>query len=60
MGPTLNTAAGMDAYTLADRGTWIQTRDLLITNLNTVSWAAVTAGLGVLTNDLQISGKVVK
>jgi len=23
MGPTLNTAAGMDAYTLADRGTWI-------------------------------------
>ena len=23
MGPTLNTAASMDAYTLADRGTWI-------------------------------------
>lgn len=23
MGPTLNTAAGMDAYTLTDRGTWI-------------------------------------
>jgi tungstate transport system substrate-binding protein len=23
MGPTLNTAAGMDAYTLSDRGTWI-------------------------------------
>jgi tungstate transport system substrate-binding protein len=22
MGPTLNTAAGMDAYTLADRGSW--------------------------------------
>jgi ABC-type tungstate transport system permease subunit len=46
MGPTLNTAAGMDAYTLADRKTWIQTRDLLITNLKTVSWAAVTAGVG--------------
>jgi tungstate transport system substrate-binding protein len=23
MGPTLNTAAGMDAYTLTDRGTWL-------------------------------------
>ena len=23
MGPTLNTASGMDAYTLADRGTWL-------------------------------------
>src|SRR4029079_7437525 len=23
MGPTLNTAAGMNAYTLADRGTWL-------------------------------------
>src|SRR5215468_7520090 len=23
MGPTLNTAAGMDAYTLSDRGTWL-------------------------------------
>jgi tungstate transport system substrate-binding protein len=23
MGPTLNTAAGMDAYALADRGTWL-------------------------------------
>ena len=46
MGPTLNTAAEMDAYTLADRRTWIQTRDLLITNLKTVSWADVTAGVG--------------
>jgi tungstate transport system substrate-binding protein len=23
MGPTLNTAAGMDAYALTDRGTWL-------------------------------------
>jgi tungstate transport system substrate-binding protein len=23
MGPTLNTAAGMNAYTLTDRGTWL-------------------------------------
>ena len=23
MGPTLNTAAGMDAYALCDRGTWV-------------------------------------
>jgi tungstate transport system substrate-binding protein len=33
MGPTLNTAAAMDAYALADRGTWISfrnRRDLII------------------------------
>jgi tungstate transport system substrate-binding protein len=33
MGPTLNTAAAMDAYALADRGTWISfknRRDLVI------------------------------
>ena len=23
MGPTLNTASGMNAYALADRGTWL-------------------------------------
>jgi len=23
MGPTLNTAAAMDGYTLSDRGTWL-------------------------------------
>jgi tungstate transport system substrate-binding protein len=27
MGPTLNTAAGMDAYALADRGTWLSFRN---------------------------------
>ena len=27
MGPTLNTAAAMDAYTLADRGTWLSFRN---------------------------------
>ena len=27
MGPTLNTASGMDAYTLADRGTWLSFRN---------------------------------
>ena len=27
MGPTLNTAAGMDAYALTDRGTWRQLRE---------------------------------
>ena len=27
MGPTLNTAAGMNAYALADRGTWISFRN---------------------------------
>jgi tungstate transport system substrate-binding protein len=27
MGPTLNTAAAMDAYTLADRGTWLNFRN---------------------------------
>lgn len=34
MGPTLNTAAAMDAYTLSDRGTWLSfknRRDLAIT-----------------------------
>src|SRR5690606_25358491 len=33
MGPTLNTAAGMNAYTLTDRGTWLSfknRRDLVI------------------------------
>ncbi len=33
MGPTLNTAAGLDGYTLADRGTWLSfqnRRDLVI------------------------------
>jgi tungstate transport system substrate-binding protein len=33
MGPTLNTAAAMDAYTLSDRGTWLSfknRRDLAI------------------------------
>jgi tungstate transport system substrate-binding protein len=27
MGPTLNTAAAMDAYTLSDRGTWLNFRN---------------------------------
>jgi tungstate transport system substrate-binding protein len=27
MGPTLNTAAGMGAYTLSDRGTWLSFRN---------------------------------
>src|SRR5207253_6475212 len=27
MGPTLNTAAAMDGYTLADRGTWLSFRN---------------------------------
>jgi tungstate transport system substrate-binding protein len=27
MGPTLNTAAGMDAYALTDRGTWLSFRN---------------------------------
>jgi tungstate transport system substrate-binding protein len=27
MGPTLNTAAGMNAYALADRGTWLSFRN---------------------------------
>ena len=27
MGPTLNTAAGMNAYALTDRGTWISFRN---------------------------------
>jgi tungstate transport system substrate-binding protein len=45
MGPTLNTAAGMAAYALADRGTWLSSRTRAIWR----SWSRATAACSIST-----------